>query len=157
METPIDATYIRDQLMKQSLAVLSTVSPEGLPDAAPIYYIATFAHEIYFVTPVKTQKNTNLTHQKNVILTIVDPTLTETIRVRGVTEEHPEMLDDILQKLAEKLHYGATFLQSLPVLKYKDQAKTVIKVIPNDIRLRRYTEYSFTEKTIEFPLAQTSA
>jgi len=153
MDTPIDATYIRDMLMKQSMAVLSTVSPEGLPDAAPIYYVATYAHEIYFVTPVQTQKRLNMLQQKNVVLTIVDASLTETLRVRGVVEDHPEMLDDILQKLAEKLHYGASFLQSLPALKYKDQAKTVIKVLPSDIRLRRYTEYSFTEKTISFPQA----
>lgn len=154
MDTPIDSVYIRDMLMKHSLAVLSTVTPENLPDAAPIYYIANFKHEIYFVTSAQTQKVHNIHHQKNVIMTIVDDSLTETLRVQGVAEEHADMLDDILQQLAQKLHYGASFLQSLPALKYKDQKKTVFKITPSQIRLRRFTEYSFTEKVVDFP-AQT--
>lgn len=147
----LDDSYIRTALIKNSLGVLSTVSADGLPDAAVIYYIADYDFNLSFVTPALTQKKQNIMHQPFITLTIVNNSLTETIRYRGKAEEKPEMLDKTLQALAQKLHYGADFLQSLPVLKYKDQAKTVFHIKPIDIRLRRYTEYSFAEKTINFP------
>jgi uncharacterized pyridoxamine 5'-phosphate oxidase family protein len=149
MDTPIDEAYVLNYLHKNMLGVLSTVSSDGMPHAAPIYFVTSYTFEIFFITPRGTQKSMNIDHKNDVLLTVIDESKTETVQIRGSAVEAPGLLDSTLRQLAEKLHYGATFLDELPVLKYKDQEKIVMKVIPSEVRMRRYTEYAFVEKIVK--------
>lgn len=148
MDQVVDEAYIKRFLQTNLLGVLSTVSADGLPHAAPIYFVSSFTYELYFITARGTQKCKNIEYKNDVVLTVVDDSRTETIQVRGKAVEAPDMIDNTLRQLAEKLHYGSGFLDKLPVLKYKDQDKVVMRILPSEIRLRRYTEYAFVEKIV---------
>lgn len=146
---PLNKQYILSFLKNKRLATLSTVNKEGLPNAAPIYFIVDDKFNFFFVTPIKTQKNINLEFQNNAVLTITDEEKKETVQVRGKAFRKDELLIETLAKLADKLNHKLEFTISLPLLKHKNQSKTVIKIEPEEIRMRRYSEKKLEEKIIK--------
>ncbi|MGB4965914.1 MAG: pyridoxamine 5'-phosphate oxidase family protein [Microgenomates group bacterium] len=150
MDHVLNKTYLHQFLQQNLLGVLSTVTSDNIPDAAPIYFIPHASFEIYFITAASTQKVKNINHANDVVLTIMNKDLTETVRVCGKAEITDNDATKSLGELARSLQYKENFLEALPVLKYKGQKKLVVKIVPTEIRIRQYTEYSFVEKKFDF-------
>lgn len=150
MEKLLDQEYIQAFLASHRLAILSTVNKEGFPDAAPVFFFADSNFDFFFVTPVGTQKNINLLFQNEAVLTITDEEKRETVSVRGKTSEQKDELTRILAQLAKKLNGEEHVLLTLPLLKYPHQEKTVIRVKPDQVTMKRYTNSDMEEKSITF-------
>lgn len=150
MKEAITEQDIWSFLDKHKLAILSTVNESNLPDAAPIYFVMGEKHDFFFITAKETQKYTDMLKQKEVVLTIVNEDTQETVQVRGIVSEQGDMVQTILQQLAEKLNYGLNFTTTLPALKYTTQEKTIMRIIPYRIRMRKYSEKGIEEKTLTF-------
>ncbi len=147
-DQPITKEYISQFLQENHLGVLSTVNSSGLPDAAPIYFITHAGYQLIFITPLGSRKHINIIDKNDVLVTIVNTNRTETVQVRGKAVETKELVVDTLGKLARALNYGADFLTNLPLLKYEKQEKTAFKIVPSEVRIRRYTEHAFIEKIL---------
>lgn len=132
-------------LSQNRLAVISTVNSKNTPDAAPIYYLVDEDFNFYFITPVKTQKHRNITKNHNIVLTITNEEASETVEVKGLATESQTPLPEVLQKLAVKLNQDLQFFTTLPLLRYKDQKKVVIKIKPKSIHYRKYLKASIQE------------
>lgn len=148
MSTSIISQYIITFLNKHALAVLSTVDATGNPHGAPIYFVMDTEKNLYFVTPTKTQKNLNLESNPQVALTVVNEATKEMAQIRGVAAKDDALLPEILPKLAEKINGDEKMATDLPLLRYKDQEKTVVKVSTKTITFRRYSEEGLEEKAL---------
>ncbi len=148
MQKPIDDTYISSFLKNHNFAILSTVNKDGLPDAAPIYFLSRDNFDIFFVTPSKTQKNTNMDFNNDVVLTITNEATLETVSIRGKASQQEDQLDAVLKGLAEKLNSTFNFVTTLPILKHEDNPKITIKVKPYKIMMRKYADDGLEEKII---------
>lgn len=144
-DEPLSDSYIINFLHKNPLAVISTIGDDGLPYATPVYCSLQDGFHICFLTPKGTLKYRNLINNPHTTLTFLDQTLTETLTIAGTASESTNLVNDVLKDLAGKLNYGAEFLESLPVLKFQGQEKTVMKITPSFVRIRRYTQYAFIE------------
>lgn len=136
---------VLELIKKTPLAILSTVNADGLPNAAPIYFIADEALNFFFITPQGTQKHLNLLNQNEVVLTLVDETYQATLQVRGKAKEEPEKMVEVFKSLAKKLNQDGHFLTNLPLFSYKNQDKIAIKISPDQIRMRRYRDDDMEE------------
>lgn len=137
-------------LEENKLAILSTVDQEGRPHAAPIYYVLGENFEVFFITPLETQKNINLDHQNEVVLTITNEKNWQTLQLRGQAERRDDITAEILNKLTSRLNMDMEFITSLPLMKHKSQFKTAIRIKPAYIRLRSYEDDGLKEAVIEF-------
>jgi general stress protein 26 len=61
-----------DFLQSHTVAILSTVSPDNLPDAAVIYTLVDEQFNFFFITKSATTKAKNLENNKNAALTLGD-------------------------------------------------------------------------------------
>jgi len=125
-------------IKKNKLAVLSTVDDQGLPHAAPVYYMTDEQLNFYFMTATQTAKHTNILKRHFVSLMIVDAKTNETLQVKGQASESPSQVTDVLQMLAEKLNQGDEFPETIPFMSYKKSEKMAIKIVPTEIKMRRY-------------------
>lgn len=149
MENTITEAYIYEFLKRNALAVLSTVDEKGHPHAAPIYYFMDEGFNFFFVTPTKTQKYVNIKEKKEAVLTITDEETKETVGIRGHAQAE-DGLKQVLTQLAKKLNGEANFVTTLPLLKFKEQTLTAVKVQPSEIRFRKYTAKELEEKVLTF-------
>lgn len=148
MSNTLGKEYVKNFLEKNILAIASTVDSDGLPHAAPVYFIFDKEFNFYFVTPEKTQKNENIKNQNEIILTITDVKKKETIQIRGKAHNDADMLDKIFEKLSVRLNQGQDFITKLPLFTFKKQQKTVVVIKPYDIRFRKFLDDKFIEETI---------
>lgn len=84
-------TTLHDYLKTQSVAVLSTISPAGFPQAATIFFTPRFTDgenfELYFATREHTRKYANLAANPNVAMVIgMDFKNPYTVQLQGVAE-----------------------------------------------------------------------
>lgn len=84
------------------MGVLSTVSAEGEPWGAAIYFVVDDNFTFYFVTRVGTRKYQNLESRPVASLTIADGETQTTVQAYGNIEKVPvqEYMDTIFDKLA---------------------------------------------------------
>lgn len=121
------------------LGVLSTVSKEGHPNGAAIYYITDERLYFYFLTQTGSTKYQNL-HQKPVAaLTVVDDYSQTTVQITGdvavveVGDEH----DQAYQKLAQ-IHPPGQFAWMPPISKLHSGSTVLMRLIPNKIRMSSF-------------------
>lgn len=138
------------------MGVLSTVSADGEPWGAAIYYVADEDFTFYFVTRVETFKYQNLDKNPHAALTIADADAQTTVQASGLVTKLPpeEYVEIVFNKLGKirpkgdphwspplaKLHKGNYMpLQLLPTklqyANYKDaksdiHADYIEKIIP---------------------------
>ncbi|CAN5134304.1 hypothetical protein BH11PAT1_BH11PAT1_6600 [soil metagenome] len=130
-------------LKSLAIAVLSTVSSEGNPHAAVIYFISDEDLNFYFLTKSDTRKAKNLTSHSEAALTIVDPNSPRTIQVTGpVSEiEEPQMYINIMDKISEENAKGNNFFWPPPLSKLDSDGDLVLyKLTPNWLRYADFTE-----------------
>ncbi len=146
----MDKKYILNFFKENPLGVLSTVDIDNLPDAAPIYYVIDEDFTIYFICPVETKKFINITNKNNITLTITQQETNQTIQVKGTTTVDRSLLPDILERISVVLNSKNKFITTLPLLKHKDQKKTVVIIKPKTIRYRNYQEEKLDEEVFNF-------
>lgn len=71
-------------LFAHPVGVLSTVTPDGDPHGAVIYYSIDRSFNISFLTKDRTRKFDNITHHDHVTLTVFDPATLFTAQITGV-------------------------------------------------------------------------
>lgn len=146
----IDEQDIYSFLNQHNVAVISTVGQDGLPNAAPIYFVVDDNFNIFFITPIKTQKNADLNLRNDVVLTVVDEKKRATVQIRGKASEHKELLLEVLQKLSKKIEDDSYAVRTLPFFQHKNNNKTAIMVKPCSVRMRKYMEENMEEKLVAF-------
>lgn len=78
-------------LQEHAVAVLSTVSLDNIPSAAPIYFVPDEELNLYFMTKSDTVKAQNIENSDNdsaVAITVVDPEFPLTVQARGTISEN---------------------------------------------------------------------
>lgn len=74
-------------LFMHSIGVLSTVTPDGDPHGAVIYYSIDRSFTISFLTKDRTRKFDNISHNNRVMLTVYDPATLTTVQVTGIATQ----------------------------------------------------------------------
>ncbi len=94
---------VHNFLKQNPMGVLSTVSPDGTPWGAAIYYVADEDFNFYFVTRTKTAKYHNLDKTPMAALTVADPASQTTVQVSGRVAKVPvdDYMDIVFDKLAQ--------------------------------------------------------
>ncbi len=78
---------IRDFLSKNPIGVLSTVTPDGDPHGAVIYFVLDEDFTASFLTRSGTRKSDNIKHQEHVTLTVYEPKSQTTAQIVGHATE----------------------------------------------------------------------
>lgn len=74
-------------LRENPIGVLSTVTPDGDPHGAVVYFRVDKDFTISFLTKTETRKYDNLVHNNHVMLTVFEPETQATVQVTGIAEE----------------------------------------------------------------------
>lgn len=101
--TPHEHVKVHEFLKRNPLGVLSTVSRDGEPWGAAVYYVADEDFNFYFVTRTKTAKYHNLDKTPLAALTVADPTSRTTVQASGRASKVPveDYMDIVFNKLAK--------------------------------------------------------
>lgn len=126
-----------------STAVLSTVSSEGKPHAAVIYFIADEDLNVYFLTKSDTTKSHNVEENKHAALTVIFPNSPQTIQATGSVAEIEEatMYTKIMGKISEENAKGNSFYWPPPLSRLDSSGDLVLyKFIPDWLRYADFAE-----------------
>lgn len=88
-------------LKHNPMAVLSTVTPDGIPWGSAIYYVSDEDFNFYFVTRVETQKYKNIDNSPVAAITVADNDSQTTVQVTGTISQLP--VKDYMEVIFEKL------------------------------------------------------
>lgn len=90
-------------LNQLNVAVLSTVSAEGIPYAAVIYFVVDHSLNFYFLTLSDTKKAKNLQENKNTALTTIDLSSMITVQTTGTVQEvtDPQQYTYMIKQIGE--------------------------------------------------------
>src|SRR3989344_7775908 len=115
-------------LKSRNTAVLATVSVDGKPQAATIYYIIDDDFNFYFITGSETGKFKNLKAKEDVALVVGFGPEPTTVHVGGKASILPENeRSKILLEYADLLRVN----EEIPILKLKDHGSVeVFKITP---------------------------
>lgn len=121
-------------LQDHTLMTMASVTPDGIPHAASLYYVVEPDFSIYCVTREETQKYQNIRQNSSVSMVITDEESAETVQLVGkavkVDDEH--QIAGILQRLwtitMKKQHWPA------PVIKLNEGGLLVLKIIPTELK-----------------------
>lgn len=125
----------RDFLEKNSTAVIATVSKDGTPQAATIFYVIEKEFELYFMTLSSTRKYTNLLSNSKVAFVVgTTDTIAMTVQIEGVAELVTNYKEQarILMQLAEVANRGGVLWP--PISKIPGKKYAVFHLSPTWIR-----------------------
>lgn len=137
-------------LQNHTLAVLSTVSEEGAPWGAAIYYIVG-EHDlaVYFLTHASTRKYRNLADNSRAAITVVDNYGQATVQMEGIIHEieFGEEHDEAFRRIAE-VHPPGQFAWVPPVSKMHDGSTVLLKLVPEKVRFSQFNTSESGEVSI---------
>jgi uncharacterized protein YhbP (UPF0306 family) len=140
-------------LRKNKYCTVATVTPEGFPDAAFVYYIVRDNFELIFITQKNTDKYKNLQVSDNVTVTVVDPASRMVAKIKGHASlaAGPETaiaaVKDFVEKMNEKEIYH---FKVLPLLERHNGPLALVRISPASIRMTEYGEEKMAEEMIIF-------
>jgi general stress protein 26 len=82
-----------DFLKNHRVGILATVSPDGDPYAAAIYFTVDPSFNVLFLTKTRTKKADNLEHNNHAMLVVYEPSTQTTVQLTGLVSK----IDDILE------------------------------------------------------------
>ncbi|NBV77302.1 pyridoxamine 5'-phosphate oxidase family protein [bacterium] len=143
---------------RHTLATVSTIIPEGLPDAAAVFVWIGDAFCFQFATRLETHKASNVLTNQNVMLTITDRNTLEILQVWGTADfmTHPNEVQDALlsfQRVVAKSKrswmspagkiMGGTITEDTsrwlpPAAQIPGKGCGFVTITPTHIRFRRY-------------------
>ncbi len=115
-------------LDEQVTAAVSTVSPEGEPQIAVMYYYTDKDLNFYFLTSRNSQKLKNLALNKNIAIVVGFGPATITIQAGGVAETDQDFKEEFVNKILEKINFHN--LDQWPVLQLEKEGLVLLKVKP---------------------------
>ncbi len=151
MKTKITKKQVLEFLMRHKHAGISTVTPNGKPEAATIYYGIDKHFNFYFPTGTLSRKFKNLQKNPHVALAITDVKKLTTVQMEGVAEvihfipkDHQgikELTKALLPSLRETLE--SLWDPIPPVVKMKNGKLAILKV---KIKWMRWADFSLSPK-----------
>jgi hypothetical protein len=130
-------------LKNHAVAVLSTVSPDGTPNASPIYFVPDKELNIYFITKSDTKKSQNIeSSNSNAAITVVDSIVPMTVQAKGIVREveEPDFYVKIAQANAKE---QAGFRWPPPLYKLKGEGHILLyKFAPYWLRVADFSEHN---------------
>ncbi len=148
----IDKEVIFTFLENHRLGTLCTVSRDGGPDGAAVYYFIDKGFNIFFITKTNTEKYKEIRQNPDVVLVVVDENTKDIAKIRGkasaLTDQ--KVITGLFEKLADKLNTGETFDTVLPILKREGGNISAIKITCKSIRMSRYGGEDLQEETVYF-------
>ena len=126
---------VQDFLEKNSTAVIATISKDGAPEAATIFYFIEKGFQLYFMTLSSTRKYTNLlSHSKVALVVGTTDTAAMTVQIEGVAKPVTKYKEQarILMQLAEVANRGGVLWP--PISKIQGKKYAVFHLSPTWIR-----------------------
>ena len=135
MTDPQTQREFMEFVRSKSVAVLSTVTPDNLPESATIYFVIGENYTLYFMTKTFSRKYTNLEKNPHAALVIGTENEPATAQIQGIAEKitDPEEFDKRMEMLKQnffKNDYVAPLFQMAP----EKNDLVIYKVIPSWIR-----------------------
>ena len=148
MKTEDDISHF---LASQYVGVLSTVTPGGYPDAAPVYYLHDDQMRFFFITKKKTQKMANIAYQQEVCFTVTSVSKNTTVQIKGLVHQRTnweEQLEVLLEKISH-IDPEHDIQGMLPILKHDCGDTIMMELDPTYIRARIYSDNSLEEVVLD--------
>jgi len=115
-------------LSENVTAAVSTVSFEGEPEVATMYYYTDDNFNFYFITSKNSQKLKNIeTNQKVAIVVGFGPTPI-TVQAGGIAEVSTDFKEELVNKVLEKINFYS--VDQLPFLQLQKNGLVLLKVKP---------------------------
>ncbi|HSX16303.1 MAG TPA: pyridoxamine 5'-phosphate oxidase family protein [Candidatus Saccharimonadales bacterium] len=126
-------------LKENHTAVLSSVTPDGNPHGAVVYYMVDADFTFHILTKKGTRKYDNLAHNGHVMLTIFKPETQTTAQVTGIALERGGNAN--INEVAGGV-FGASLQTSTsglpPIVKLHAGPFTTFRIVPKQIRMAIY-------------------
>lgn len=138
---------ITDYINANPIATLGTIDANGLPHGAAVYVCPDLQkHVVYLLTKNQTQKYTDIQHNENVSLTIINPGQNSTLQATGqaFTVHDSHALDMITKQMVSARPDSSLWLP--PVSKLEAGQYVVVGI---KITHARLAEFSGMELTAE--------
>jgi len=130
---------IYDFLKENHIAVLSSITPDGDPHGAVVYYMVDADFTFHILTKKGTRKYDNLAHNGRVMLTIFKAGTQTTVQVTGIALERGGNAN--INEVAGGI-FGASLQTSInglpPIVKLHAGAFTTFRIVPKQIRMAVY-------------------
>jgi general stress protein 26 len=139
-------------------AVLSTVSSDGKPSAAIIYFVVDERLNFYFLSKSDTTKAKNLKENHNAALTIIEFNSPRTIQAVGIVKEveRPEIYNELMTKISDENMENNKSLWPPPVHKLHKAGSLILYMFtPSWLRLADFSEAS-SEQIFQTIIPETS-
>lgn len=129
---------IKAYIAKNPIATLGTTNAQGVPHGAAVYLCTGSNATVYFITKQNTAKYRNLKEQKQVSITIVDPSENSTLQAVGRAFEVADAatIDDVMQRIALIHDTANDWLP--PIAKLRAGAYVVVGIELTRTRLAHY-------------------
>jgi len=130
-------------LNQLNIAVLSTVSSDGAPYAAVIYFVVDHDLNFYFLTLSDTKKAKNLQENKNTALTTIDLPSMITVQTTGMVQEvtDPQQYTYMVKKIGEANARKNKSQWPPPISKLHSMGNIVVyKYTPKWLRIGDYSQ-----------------
>lgn len=127
-------------LASHRLAVMSTVSADGKPHGAVMYYHIEPDFSLYFLTKTETSKYKNMLANPDVSVTIWDDEVSVTAQIEGSISEvlSTEMTDKVVRKLMNK---GNSVNWPPPIAKMRAGDFVVMCVTPIHVQVGDFKKF----------------
>jgi uncharacterized pyridoxamine 5'-phosphate oxidase family protein len=130
---------IYDFLQENSVAVLSSVDPNGNPHGVVIYFMVDANFVIHFLTKKGTRKYDDLIHNNHVVLTAFQPQTQTTVQVTGLATEREGR--NAIKEISGAI-FGATLRTSgsglPPIVKLQEGNFTTFSIKPIEAHMAVY-------------------
>lgn len=130
---------VQEFLRKEHTMTISSVTKEGKPQSATVYYVLGGSMNMYFVTKEDSRKYRNITNNPKVSVVVSDCDQIQTAQIEGIAEEikmgavFTKTVDRIIELTDSLSHYWEP-----PIGMLRSGKAKLIKVTPTWIR---YIDY----------------
>lgn len=129
MNKEISKQEVLKFLKEKALAVVSTISIEGKPEAATVIYFIDDDFEFYFITRRNTRKFKNLQSNNNVALVVGTELMPVTVQIEGAAELITDEKGDVLvAEIAKRPQIQSLYFGPFLELKGVDFAAFKVKI-----------------------------
>jgi hypothetical protein len=136
------------------VGVLATVSPDGDPYAAAIYYTVDSALDISFLTKTGTKKADNLEHNNHAMLVVYEAESQTTVQVMGSVSKITDVIeaDEVFSQVVYA-SVDTSHTDIAPILKLDEGEYVTYRLKPTQVRMATFShaasgDYNTIFKTI---------
>lgn len=135
-----DLQKTQDFLKAHQGAVISTVSPEGKPQASFVYYVLDKDLNFYFITKNKTRKAENLMKNTSVAIVVNNESKMETLQMEGTVQlvDDAKLNFDIVNLWLEK---NVTIKEGWPPLFKMDKGSIIVFKV--NLNWTKYSDFNW--------------